>query len=169
MTLEPQMARRVHRATERNTQTLRRTMNTALPDARNFRASQLYVACWPSTLMGVSWELNFTQILADTTSIGSWAIVMVREGHGTPVALGIYDQEYLYEPLADLIAWGTFVVYDETIGGHANAIQRIKGRTKVMNKMQVGDRIFFIAEADPILLGLNELYVSGAIEWFNRI
>jgi len=118
-------------------------------------STQLFLASFPGTMVGLRWDLVFNCVgAADTNAV--WAVVILREN--TVLGnLSLTDGSDLYTPEQNVIVWGA---YGATAGAQTG--QREVGETKSMRKLQGGDQLVFIMLGTAV----NATDVVGGIQFF---
>ncbi len=145
---------------------LRAVNGQAFPATQNLYKRKIHLCEWPETFYGFSWDFQQIQIFSLLTSVGTWAILLVRQGQPDPSGLASADGSVLHAPQDSLLVWGTFTVYDQTEAGYAEAVFASKGSSSTQRKLQPGDAIWFVSEVDSFDLTLNEVKTNGVIQFY---
>ncbi len=117
--------------------------------------TELHDSVFPSTVMGLRWDLQAIQLAGTGTANGAWIIVVAHDGN-TPNTLSFGNNSDFYTPEQDVMAYGTW-----TIDNNVNH-QSIVGQTKTMRKLRVGDKVFF----SFLGVATNTSQINGVIQFF---
>ncbi len=118
----------------------------------------LVVATFPCTIVGLRWEVSYTNDTANTSQFVRWAIVLLRDGE-LAGSLGSGNLGTLYTPEQNVMAFGAMIITGNSfseVGRHES------GSTKTMRKLMGGDKIVFLAAGTSA----NGASVTGAIQFF---
>lgn len=117
----------------------------------------LVTVTFPCTIVGLRWDLSFTQDAGAGNGQYAAAIVVDREGQ-TANTLSLTDGSTLYQPEQDVMSYFSGENAPAAVGNGRHYV----GSTKTMRKMMGGDRLQFI------ILGVatNTTSVHGTIQFF---
>ena len=120
----------------------------------------LITATFPCTVVGLRWDLTFYGNVTAAENF-YWAIINLKEGQ-TADTISATDGASFYQPEENVIVFGTGRTsdIDAAVGG-PNHVHR-DGTTKVMRKLQVGDRLAFIG----LTAAANGVEVRGLVQFF---
>ena len=137
----------------------KRLSNTSGIGLNNPTPVQLYLASFPSVLLGI--VINGTVTSTTTTMVYQWYLMIVREGETAPTptfnpAVNVSS----IKPEEHVMAFGSGIVSTTTFAP-------CECKTKTGRKMMSGDSLYFIFAHTPNAGGDNISY-SFVIQWFIR-
>lgn len=103
------------------------------------QSTVLITATFPCTVTGLRWELDALQQAGTAVCTGRWAIIIARDG-STVNTMSISDGAALFEPEQDCLAFGTWLIRNNT------GVKHFSGSTKTMRKLKGGDRIICLSK-----------------------
>jgi len=115
----------------------------------------LVTATFPCTIVGLRWNLTFTQSAGTGATRTGWGIVVVRDGN-TATAISFTDGADFYTPEQDMLTFGTNTIDNNTETGHT------EGSTKSMRKLMGGDQLIFIA----LNVATQTVNLFGVVQFF---
>ena len=98
----------------------------------------LVTTTFPCTIVGLRWDISVVQEAGTANCFGSWCIVKEDQGQSVDT-LGVADDASFYDPEQNVLAFGNWMIDNNTNNEH------FTGGTKTMRKLKVGDRLIFIA------------------------
>lgn len=132
-------------------------VNTASSAAQS--EQQVWITTYPATIVGIRWEMSAISNIPSTNT-SWWALVVVREGD-TPNIAGLGPGTTLYKPEQDVMTWDIMTLASNTsTAGPVTHHQ--SGSTKTMRRLQGGDKIVFITDADQV----NATLYKGFFQFF---
>lgn len=111
---------------------------------------------FPSTMVGLRWNFTVSQTAGTGIARGAWAIVYLREGE-TVDALSFVDGATFYNPEQNCLTWG-YIAIDNGSNPHV-----IKGSTKTMRKLMVGDTIIMTSVGTS---DTDVIFAQGGVQLF---
>jgi len=116
---------------------------------------EIISASYPATVTGLRWDFDVRQAGGTGVCDMTWAIVFLRDGE-TLDTLSFTAGITFYKPEQNCLVYGFQVIENKLETKH------VKGSTKTMRKLMVGDSIHMIVKG----VGTDTVTVKGAVQLF---